>query len=123
MGFGGRVRDGWQPKYLNTPQSPLFEKSRFLWGLDIAREGIRLNNEAVVVEGYMDALMAHQHGFTNVVASMGTALTTQQVEHLTRLASNYVLALDADAAGQEATMRSLKSSWAGIDNVRIALLP
>lgn len=123
VGFGGRDLDGGQPKYLNTPQSPLFEKSRILWGLDIAREGIRLNNEAVVVEGYMDALMAHQHGFTNVVASMGTALTTLQVEHLTRLASSYVLALDADAAGQEATMRSLKSSWAGIDNVRIALLP
>ena len=123
VGFGGRDLDGGQPKYLNTPQSPLFEKSRILWGLDIAREGIQLSDEAVVVEGYMDALMAHQHGFTNVVASMGTALTNQQVEHLTRLASNYVLALDADAAGQEATIRSLKSSWAGIDNVRIALLP
>lgn len=123
VGFGGRDLDGVQPKYLNTPQSPLFEKSTILWGMDIAMEGIRLNDEAVVVEGYMDALMAHQHGFTNVVASMGTALTTQQVEHLTRLAKSYVLALDSDAAGQEATLRSLKSSWAGIDNVRIALLP
>ena len=123
VGFGGRDLDGVQPKYLNTPQSPLFEKSTILWGMDIAMEGIRLNDEVVVVEGYMDALMAHQHGFTNVVASMGTALTTQQVEHLTRLANNYVLALDSDAAGQEATLRSLKSSWAGIDNVRIALLP
>lgn len=123
VGFGGRELDGGQPKYLNTPQSPLFEKSTLLWGLDIAREGIRLTNEAVVVEGYMDALMAHQNGFTNVVASMGTALTAQQVEHLTSLAKSYVLALDADAAGQEATLRSLQTSWAGVDNVRIALLP
>ena len=123
VGFGGRELDGGQPKYLNTPQSPLFDKSTILWGMDVASEGIRLKDEAVIVEGYMDALMAHQHGFTNVVASMGTALTNQQVEHLTRLAKNYVLALDADAAGQEATLRSLKSSWKGVDNVRIATLP
>ncbi|MDA0989031.1 MAG: DNA primase [Chloroflexi bacterium] len=123
VGFGGRELDGGQPKYLNTPQSPLFDKSTILWGMDVASEGIRLKGEAVVVEGYMDALMAHQHGFTNVVASMGTALTTQQVEQLTRLAKSYVLALDADAAGQEATLRSLESSWKGVDNVRIALLP
>ena len=123
VGFGGRELDGGQPKYLNTPQSPLFDKSTILWGMDVALEGIRLKDEAVVVEGYMDALMAHQHGFTNVVASMGTALTTQHVEHLTRLAKSYVLALDADAAGQEATLRSLKSSWAGVDNVKIATLP
>ena len=123
VGFGGRELDGGQPKYLNTPQSPLFDKSTILWGMDVASEGIRLKDEAVIVEGYMDALMAHQHGFTNVVASMGTALTNQQVEHLTRLAKSFVLALDADAAGQEATLRSLKSSWKGVDNVRIALLP
>ncbi len=123
VGFGGRELDGGQPKYLNTPQSPLFDKSTILWGMDVASESIRLKDEAVVVEGYMDALMAHQNGFTNVVASMGTALTAQQVEQLTKLAKNYVLALDADAAGQEATLRSLKSSWKGVDNVRIALLP
>lgn len=123
VGFGGRELDGGQPKYLNTPQSPLFDKSTILWGMDVASEGIRLKDEAVIVEGYMDALMAHQHGFTNVIASMGTALTNRQVEHLTRLAKRHVLALDADAAGQEATLRSLKSSWKGVDNVRIALLP
>ena len=123
VGFGGREMDGSSPKYLNTPQSPLFDKSALLWGLDVAKESIALRGEGVVVEGYMDALMAHQHGYTNVVASMGTALTARQVEALRGLADRFMLALDPDAAGQEATMRSLKTSWANVPDVRIALLP
>ena len=123
VGFGGRELDGSVPKYLNTPQTPIFDKSALLWGLDVARESIRLRGVGVVVEGYMDALMAHQHGYTNVVASMGTALTTRQVAALRGLADSFVLALDPDAAGQEATMRSLKTSWANVPDVRIALLP
>ena len=123
VGFGGRSLDGSQPKYLNTPQTPVFDKSALLWGLDAAHEKIKLLGEGVVVEGYMDALMAHQHGYTNVVASMGTALTSRQVGALRGLADSFVLALDPDAAGQEATMRSLKTSWRDVPDVRIALLP
>ncbi|MDE2968852.1 MAG: DNA primase [Chloroflexota bacterium] len=123
VGFGGRELDGSVPKYLNTPQTPIFDKSALLWGLDAAKESIALKGEGVVVEGYMDALMAHQQGFTNVVASMGTALTDRQVSALSPLARRFVLALDMDAAGQDATMRSLKTSWANVPDVRIALLP
>lgn len=123
VGFGGREMDGSVPKYLNTPQTPVFDKSALLWGLDLAKDSIKLLGEGVVVEGYMDALMAHQHGYANVVASMGTALTSRQVEALRGLAGSFVLALDPDAAGQEATMRSLKTSWANVPEVRIALLP
>ena len=123
VGFGGRSLDGSQPKYLNTPQTTIFDKSSLLWGLDAARDSIKLRGEGVVVEGYMDALMAHQHGYTNVVASMGTALTSRQVTSLRGLADSFVLALDPDAAGQEATMRSLKTSWKDVPDVRIALLP
>ena len=123
VGFGGRSLDGSQPKYLNTPQTTIFDKSSLLWGLDAARDSIKLRGEGVVVEGYMDALMAHQHGYTNVVASMGTALTSRQVTALRGLADSFVLALDPDAAGQEATMRSLKTSWRDVSDVRIALLP
>ena len=123
VGFGGRELDGSVPKYLNTPQTPVFDKSSLLWALDAARDSIKLRGEGVVVEGYMDALMAHQQGYTNVVASMGTALTTRQVEAVRHLADSFVLALDPDAAGQEATMRSLKTSWATVPQVRIALLP
>ena len=123
VGFGGRELDGSVPKYLNTPQTPIFDKSALLWGIDVARESIALRNQGVVVEGYMDALMAHQHDYTNVVASMGTALTDRQVAALAPLAGSFVLALDMDAAGQDATMRSLKTSWANVPDVRIALLP
>jgi DNA primase len=109
-GFGGRSLDDSNPKYLNSPRTPVFDKGRILYGLYLAKDAIRQNG-AVVVEGYMDAIMAHQHGFDNVVASMGTALTEQQVGEIRRLTNNIVMALDADAAGQQATLRSLESSW------------
>ncbi len=110
-GFGGRSLDGSDPKYLNTPRTSVFDKSSILYALDAAAESIRLEGVGVVVEGYMDALMAHQYGFRNVVASMGTALTSSQVEQLKGLGRHYVLALDPDVAGQEATLRSLETSW------------
>jgi DNA primase len=109
-GFGGRALDDSNPKYLNSPRTPVFDKGRILYGLYLAKDAIRQKG-AVVVEGYMDAIMAHQHGFDNVVASMGTALTEHQVGEIRRLTNNIVMALDADAAGQQATMRSLESSW------------
>lgn len=113
-GFGGRLLPGEalgagdaQPKYVNTPQSPIFDKGAILYGLDRAKEAIRGEGRAVIVEGYMDAIAAHEHGFANVVASMGTALTERQVTLLKRQSSTLVLALDADNAGSEATLRSV----------------
>ena len=107
IGFGGRILGEGQPKYLNSPQTPLFDKSRVLFGLDQARAAIRAKGEAVIVEGYMDVLMAHQHGLNNVVAQMGTALTEAQLQSLKRLTRRFVLALDSDTAGQRATLRGL----------------
>ena len=110
-GFGGRSLDGSDPKYINTAATPVFDKRRTLYGMHLANKPIKDSNTGVVVEGYMDVIAAHQHGFTNVVASMGTALTEDQVGQLRPLARNFVLALDPDVAGQEATLRSLESSW------------
>ena len=110
VGFGARaLSDEDQPKYLNSPQSTVFDKSRLLYGLDRARRAIRNESAAVIVEGYMDVIQAHQAGHMNVVAQMGTSLTESQLRLLTpRLAQTVVLALDADSAGQNATMRSLE---------------
>ena len=107
VGFGGRLLGEGQPKYLNSPQTPLFDKSTVLYGLDQARQTIRRDDQAVIVEGYMDAVIAHQHGYANAVAALGTALTEQQVRQLRRYSKNLVLALDADSAGQAATLRGL----------------
>jgi DNA primase len=109
-GFGGRALDDSQPKYLNSPQGEVFDKSRILYAMDRARDDIRKNG-AVIVEGYMDAIAAHRAGFHNVVASMGTALTEPQVNAIRRLTGRVTMALDQDAAGQQATLRSLESSW------------
>ncbi len=109
-GFGGRSLDDSEPKYLNSPQSEAFDKSRILYAMDRARDDIRRNG-AVIVEGYMDAIAAHQAGFHNVVASMGTALTEPQVDAIRRMTNRVTMALDQDAAGQQATLRSLESSW------------
>ena len=109
-GFGGRALDDSQPKYLNSPQSEVFDKSRLLYAMNLARDGIR-SEGAVIVEGYMDAIAAHQAGFHNVVASMGTALTEPQVNAIRRLTNRVTMALDQDTAGQQATLRSLESSW------------
>ncbi|MEK9658905.1 MAG: DNA primase [Chloroflexota bacterium] len=106
-GFAGRSLDGANPKYLNTPQTPIFDKGRMLYAFERAKEAMAREGVAVVVEGYMDAIAAHEHGYANVVASMGTALTEQQVALLRARAGRIVLALDTDAAGQEAMRRSL----------------
>ena len=110
-GFGARSLDDSVPKYINTPATPIFDKSRTLYGFHIARDAIRKADEGVIVEGYMDVIAAHEHGYENVVASMGTAVTIDQVRQLRNLATSYILALDEDEAGQEATLRSLESSW------------
>jgi DNA primase len=118
IGFGGRVLDGSQPKYLNTAESPVFHKSHVIYGLDMAYQAIRDANKVVIVEGYMDVIAAHQYGFANVVACMGTALTPDQLQQLQRYTSNYVLALDADAAGQQATIRGLNQARQSLARVR-----
>jgi DNA primase len=126
IGFGARTLDGSEPKYLNTAQTDAFEKSSVLYGLNWAADSIRSSNEAVVVEGYMDVIAAHEHGFTNVVASMGTAVTGQQLDALARHAASgkagatgvVILCLDSDAAGEAATMRALEGVTAELSSGR-----
>ncbi len=110
LGFGGRVLNpDDKPKYLNSPQSEVFDKSRILFGLDLARDAIRQTETAIIVEGYMDVITAHQAGYRNVVAQMGTAMTEAQLDLVApRFAKHVVLALDSDAAGKNATRRSLE---------------
>ena len=115
VGFGGRALGDAMPKYLNSPQSVIFDKSGLLFGLDLAQESIRREDQVVIVEGYMDAIAAHQFGYSNVVAAMGTAVTEQQIGLVKRLSRNIVLALDADAAGQGATVRSLEMLPGALD--------
>jgi len=109
VGFGARTldKDG-VPKYLNSPQTEVFDKGQLLFGLDLARRHIREAREAVIVEGYMDVMQGWQAGYKNMVAQMGTALTGDQLRLLKRSTKRFILALDADAAGQNATMRSLQ---------------
>ena len=115
VGFGGRALGDAMPKYLNSAQSVIFDKSTLLFGLDLAQESIRREDQVVIVEGYMDAIAAHQFGYPNVVAAMGTAVTEQQIGLVKRLSRNIVLALDADAAGQGATVRSLEMLPGALD--------
>jgi DNA primase len=103
------------PKYLNSPQTPLFDKSTVVYALDLAHEPIRKASEVVIVEGYMDCIAAHQFGYENVVASMGTALTEAQVQIVKRGADRIVLALDSDAAGQMATIRGIETMRDSLD--------
>ena len=142
IGFGGRVLDDSQPKYLNSPETPVFEKGRVLFGLDLAKSTIRAEDATIVVEGYMDVIQAHQYGISNVVAAMGTALTEKQVKTLQRYARTIILALDPDTAGGQATLRGLdlsrqitlhevvqigtavvESQYSSEADVRIAVLP
>ena len=118
-GFGGRSLDGSNPKYINTAATPIFDKQATLYALDKAAPAIREQETAVIVEGYMDVIAAHQHDRKNVVASMGTALTERQVYLVRTLAKTVVLALDADTAGQEATRRSLEESWQAFHRRRL----
>jgi DNA primase len=107
IGFGGRVIGDGVPKYLNSPQTAIFDKSGTLYALDQAKDAIRTAGSVVVVEGYMDVIAAHQHGIRNVVATLGTALTEKHVQILKRFTKRVTLAMDADAAGQEAMNRGL----------------
>jgi DNA primase len=104
-GFGARVLDDSLPKYINSPQTAIYDKSSILYGIDKAKSAIRKKSFVIIVEGYMDVLTAHQHDWQNVVGSMGTSLAEKQVGGIKRLTNNITLALDADLAGEEATLR------------------
>src|SRR3954452_1875271 len=116
IAFGGRALGDAQPKYMNSPQTLLFDKSRVLYGLDLARDAIRSSDSTVIVEGYVDVIIAHQYGFHNVVAPLGTALTSEHVGVIKKLAAKRVyLALDADAAGVRAMIKGLQTLQENLD--------
>ena len=122
-GFGARALDDSQPKYINSPETPIFYKSSCPYGINLAREAIRKQDRAVFVEGYMDVITAHQSGFGNVIASMGTSITEKQVSTLKKLTRNVILALDADAAGKEAALRGIGYENTLGTEVKVAILP
>jgi DNA primase len=141
VAFGGRAFGDDQPKYLNSPETPLYSKGNLLYAADVARETMRAKNRALIVEGYVDCLMAHQHGFTETVAALGTAFTPAQLALLRRYCDEVVTFFDADAAGQKAAARAEELlepaaggfAWAvnrsgafeggGTLRVKVALLP
>jgi len=117
VGFGARILNPEdQPKFLNSPQTVLFDKGRLLYGLDAARKAIRAQDQVVIVEGYLDVIALHQAGFENVVSPMGTALTEDQLRLLKRVTRRMVMALDPDAAGQRATLRGLEIARQTMDH-------
>jgi DNA primase len=117
VGFGARILDPNDvPKFINTAQTALFDKGRLLYGLDQARKAIRAQDQAVIVEGYLDVIAVHQGGYPNVVSPMGTALTEDQLRLLKRFTRRIVLALDADAAGEKATLRGLDLARQALDH-------
>jgi len=123
IAFGGRVLDDKLPKYINSPETLVYQKSKNLYGFFQAKKSIRKQNQVIVMEGYTDVLMAHQFGVDNAVASLGTALTVQQISFVKRFADEMIVAFDADTAGQSATLRSLSLiKKAGI-KVRVISLP
>ncbi len=123
IAFGGRIMEGGEPKYLNSPESELFQKRNILYGLNIAREHIASLGRAIVVEGYLDVIGCHQAGVKNVVAPLGTALTEVQVRLLARFCSEIILLFDADSAGINASLRSLEVLKDVSIDVRVAALP
>jgi len=141
VAFGGRAFGDEQPKYLNSPETPLYTKGNLLYAADVARETMRAKNRVLIVEGYVDCLMAHQHGFTETVAALGTAFTPAQLALLRRYCDEVVTFFDADAAGQKAAERAEELldptsggfAWAvnrsgsfdgaGAVRVKVALLP
>ncbi len=115
-GFGARaLSDDDVPKYLNSPQTVLFDKSNLLYGLDKTRKAIRSQDQVVIVEGYLDVIAPYQAGYQNLVSPMGTALTEHQLRMLKRLSRRIVMALDADAAGAKATLRGLEVARKTLD--------
>jgi DNA primase len=124
VGFGGRVlNEKDEPKYLNSPESPIYQKGKILYGLDFSKDEIRKNASAVLVEGYVDLLSLYQAGIRNVVASSGTAFTADQARLLSRYADKVYLLFDADTAGQSATFRSVDLLFSEGVEVFVVSLP
>ncbi|MBI5798632.1 MAG: toprim domain-containing protein [Candidatus Yonathbacteria bacterium] len=127
VGFGGRILDGEkqkeEPKYINTPETPIYEKGKILFALDRARHDIRTKDFAIIVEGYMDALTAHEAGYTNVVATSGTAMTAEHVQIVKRFTENVALSFDEDAAGRAAVERGIDAALAAGMNVSVLSIP
>ncbi len=110
IGFGARALGNLEPKYLNSPQCAIFDKSHVLYGIHRARAAARRQDRIILVEGYTDVIQAHQHGWDNVVAPMGTSLTEHHAAILARLTKNIYLALDGDEAGQSAAMKTIRET-------------
>ena len=123
IAFGGRVLDKGEPKYLNSPETPLFHKGRELYGLSEHRRTIQEAGRVIVVEGYMDVVMLDQHGVANAVATLGTAITADQTARLMRLTDEVVFGFDGDAAGRRAAWRALENSLPQVqDGKRLSFL-
>ena len=123
IGFAGRIIDKGDPKYLNSPETPLYIKGKHLYGMNVAKESIRRQNQAILVEGYFDQIRASQHGIHNVVATCGTALTPDQANLLKNHTQNVVLVFDSDAAGQLAAQRGFDVLLEKDLKVKIVHLP
>ncbi|ETS93448.1 DNA primase [Veillonella sp. AS16] len=123
VAFGGRVMDDSTPKYLNSPESPIFEKGKILFAFDKAYKSIRQEKQAILVEGYMDVISAHNQGVTNVVASLGTAYTKDHGYILMRQADEIVLAYDMDGAGRQAATRAIELLQNTDFKVRVLAMP
>ena len=123
LGFGARVLDDTLPKYINSPETPVYTKGRHLYGLNFAKDGIRQEDCVVVVEGYLDFLVPFQAGLKNIVASLGTALTLEQVRLIKRYTHNVIMIYDPDVAGEIATLRSLDIFVEEEMNVKVVTLP
>ena len=123
IGFGARVLDKSLPKYLNSPETPVYTKGRNLFGLNLSKDCIRDADSAIIVEGYLDFIIPYQEGIKNIVASQGTALTLEQIRLLKRYTNKAVMVYDGDTAGQIATLRSLDMLIEEGMNVKIVPLP
>ncbi len=123
IGFGGRTLDGTGAKYVNSPTTPLFDKSNTLYGLEQARHEIVASGTAVIVEGYTDVIMAHQFGCTNVVAALGTSFTAGHGRILRRYAERVVLLFDSDTAGRAAANRALEVCLSQRLDIKLAFVP
>ncbi|MBN2097117.1 MAG: DNA primase, partial [Candidatus Omnitrophica bacterium] len=123
LGFGARVLDNSLPKYINSPETPIYNKGSHLYGLHLAKDEIKLKDFCIIVEGYVDLLSCHQNNIGNIVASLGTALTTQQIRLLKRYTHNAVVIFDADRAGELASLRSLDLLIEEEVNVKMVSLP
>ncbi|MFH1012382.1 MAG: DNA primase [Candidatus Peregrinibacteria bacterium] len=124
IGFGGRIMEEGEPKYLNSPDTPAYNKSTVLYGLNWAKDSIKKKDMAIFVEGYMDVIAAHQAGTTHVVATSGTALTPQQLKLIKRYTKNIAFSFDQDSAGMEATLRAIAlAQLAGELNIHIIAIP